>query len=178
MEPELQELVNQQRAFLAEFARAMKSISGGAQALAGPPGMAVSLKALDRQRGTERPVEFDPQLRGLALTFEQKERTFVSSGTMAASDGELYAGDRNWRDCLLKVSLADTSQRTFQVNYVTGSAGAAADSNLLFSIGTILYVGHPGYSLTGFGLKKGDSLRGLCSSANKVSWMLFAIEEP
>lgn len=176
--PEVKELIVAQQEFLLEFRRALSALNGGAQAFAGSPSQSAQLTALDRVTGKLRAVEFDPALRGLGLAFEQKERTFISSGLFAATDGELVAADRNWRDCWLKISLADTAARTFQVNYVTGSAASAANSNLLFSIGTQLVAGAPGPSLSGFGFKKGDALRGLCSSANTVAWMLFGVEEP
>lgn len=132
----------------------------------------VQLQGVAPGRESAKVVPIGPK--GVMSWSDWAEREFIASGVLAGTLTTMFTCRREVRDCLLRVTLADTSQRTFRICLVP-SGGTAGDDNQLFSTGTILPVGHPGYDMRGFGMRTGMFLSGIGSTASKVSWLLLGV---
>ena len=169
--PEIQELLAEQNKLMRKL---LTSVGGGGASPFAAPVEASALRALDRRTNKLMPLVRDPASLGLMIWSDWPERYRITEGVLAAAAATMYTATEDLKDCMLRICLVDTSQRTFSVELIPGGQ-STGDKQTIFSTGTILPVGHPGYTQTGFGLRSGDVLRGVCSSASKVAWNLYAL---
>lgn len=126
-------------------------------------------------RGNPAPVEVSRGALRMRSSPE-KSRMTLAQVTLGATDTEVFTAQGNFNDCQLVISNNDSSDRTFELHLVP-YGGSSSDSNLIGTKGMTLRATGPAYSIWSFGLRNGQSIRGLCSSANKVTVYLDGVPE-
>ena len=109
-------------------------------------------------------------------TAPEKARMTLAQVLLGATDTEVFTAQGNYRDCQIVISNNDSSNRTFQLHLVQ-AGGSSSDTNLISTKGMTLTAAGPAFSMWDFGLRNGQAIRGLCSSANKVTVHLDGIPE-
>jgi len=126
-------------------------------------------------RGTPAPVGVSRGALRVSTT-EEKGRMTLAQVLLGATDTEVYTAQGNFRKCQIVVGNVDSSDRTFELHLVQ-PGGSSSDTNVIGTKGMTLKAAGPAYSLWEFGLRNGQMIRGLCSSASKVVVHLDGIPE-
>ena len=87
----------------------------------------------------------------------------LAGATLAATTTTVYTANRDFDDVQLWIANVDTTARTVSVYHIP-NGGTLGVTNALCVTLTVP-VGEP-ISFTGIGLKAGEKIQGLCSSAN------------
>ena len=117
-----------------------------------------------------RPLECEPD-GSLKIRPRVPPMRRLASGTLAGSDTVIFTAQTDYDDVQIVVSLVDTSARTFNLYHVE-SGGSVADNRALAKA-VNLAVNGPPLAYSNLGLTKGDTIRGLCSTADKANVVIY-----
>ena len=147
-----------------------------AELLKGKPGeqtaTSVSADIRGRSLQTGRPIGIgwseEAQALPISWTPIGNQILLIGASLLDTSSTTVCTAIDPWTDVHVYVSNVDGSTtRTYKVGHVA-SGDSLADVATISGVACNLYVGRPPHHYWGLNLAVGDSIRGLCSSSNKV----------
>ncbi len=96
----------------------------------------------------------------------------VGSATLGTSDTVVFTADTHMEDCSLIVVNNSGAARTFQLHHVPNGS-SSADVNLIATKGFALAADGTPPKYKEFALSPGESIRGLCDSADGVTVTVY-----
>lgn len=162
--------------------------AGSRASVGGAPQMAALLTVREPLTGEAVPVDKDPEGGGIGLTVKGTAVVSLSTSPLPlredggirklaqqlldTSSTLIFTADQDYTDVFILVSNVDgTSDRTFQLSH----GSSLADSTMISNKNqNLTYTDPPSY-FEGVGLKTGEKLYGLCSSASKVNVSVYGV---